>query len=90
MATPISAFFSSGASFTPSPVTATISPISCRAVDHAELLLGCHAGKDHLAGELALEFLIAHLRKLEARDDGQVVALDDADAAGDARVAVRP
>ena len=38
--------------------------------DHTELLLGCHAGEDNLAGELLLELFIAHLRKLETRDDG--------------------
>ncbi len=40
MATPMLAFFSAGASFTPSPVTATTSPLSSRMVTILSLWAG--------------------------------------------------
>ncbi|OPX67489.1 MAG: hypothetical protein A4E30_00012 [Methanomassiliicoccales archaeon PtaB.Bin215] len=45
MATPISAFFRAGASFTPSPVMATISPLACRASTMRTLCSGATRAK---------------------------------------------
>ena len=46
MAMPMSAALSAGASFTPSPVMATISPLALSAAHEAQLLLGAHPRED--------------------------------------------
>ena len=70
MAMPMSAVFRAGASFTPSPVTATISPFFFRACDDQHLLLGGDAGEDDL---LRIECQL----QLRRRDRAQLVAGDD-------------
>ena len=46
MATPISAVFSAGASFTPSPVIATVVPVALQRLDDPQLVLGVDARID--------------------------------------------
>ena len=54
IATPMSAFLSAGASFTPSPVTATISPISCRALTTRSFCSGAMRANTTWPDSLAL------------------------------------
>ena len=86
MATPMSAFLSAGASFTPSPVTATICPCSLSALTTCILCSGATLAKITSCGfaSSALRSSVAHRLEVDAGDDAHVpVAADDADAAGD-------
>ena len=86
MATPMSAFLSAGASFTPSPVTATIWPEALERAHDLHLVLGRDPREDHVLVllQLRLEVVLGHLLEVDAGDDAHVlVAADDADAAGD-------
>ena len=59
MAMPMSARFSAGASFTPSPVTATISPLPLQGLNDPHLLVGADAGEEDflgVEGELELRY----------------------------------
>ena len=53
MAMPMSAFFSAGASFTPSPVIATTAPVALQRLDDAQLVLGVDARVDRDLGDRA-------------------------------------
>ena len=53
MATPMSAFFSAGASLTPSPVIATTAPFALQRLDDAQLVLGIDARVDRHLGDRA-------------------------------------
>ena len=85
MATPMSAFLRAGASFTTVAGDGHDLAHLLQGGDHAQLLLGGHAGEHHLAGELLFELGVVHVGELEARHHAEVVALHDAQAAGDAR-----
>ena len=72
IAMPTSAFFSAGASLTPSPVIATTSPRFCQAVDDAQLVGRRHARVDGDVGHVALEIGVAHRLEVAAGDDAPV------------------
>ena len=77
MATPMSAFLSAGASFTPSPVMATMWPFALEDVDEVDLVLRRDPGDDPDVVDLAPGVGIAHGRELGAGDgaalDAQLV-----------------
>ena len=60
IAMPMSAFFSAGASLTPSPVIATTWPVLLQRGDHAQLVRGRDAGIDLDVLHVALELGVAH------------------------------
>jgi len=68
MAIPICAAFSAGASFTPSPVMATISPLAFQRPHDPQFLLGYGAGEDAHVPDAAGEVLVAHRVELGAGD----------------------
>ena len=77
--------FSAGASFDPSPVTATTSPRSSSAATTPHLVLWLRAGEQQL---LALqrdagEPLVTHRVEIRAVDDAHGAVADDADSPGD-------
>ena len=64
MAIPTSAARSAGASFTPSPVTATTSRLALKRRDHAQLLIGRHARTDDLrCVERELDLDVSDIRR---------------------------
>ena len=83
-AMPISAFLRAGESLTPSPVTATILPISWRAVTIRYFCSGAIRAKTTSPFSASLEGGIVHRGQLGPGDDPGVRTLDDADLAGDA------
>ena len=68
IATPMSAFLSAGASFTPSPVMATMWPLRLEDVDEVDLVLRRDAGDDADAVDLAAQRVVVHGGELGARD----------------------
>ena len=83
MAMPMCAAFSAGASFTPSPVMATISPVGLQRVDDPQLLLGHDAREDIDAVRCRCDQLVvAHRVKFRAGD--HLVGVLQADLLGDA------
>ena len=86
MATPMSAFFRAGASFTPSPVTATMSFISLRAETTCILCSGATLAKITSCGlpSSRLEVVLGHVLQVGAGDHPHgPVAAHDADAPRD-------
>ena len=69
MATPMSAFFSAGASFTPSPVTATICPISLSALTTRSLCSGATRAKMTSCSQCFLQGLLVQGVQLGPGDD---------------------
>ena len=71
MATPMSAFFSAGASLTPSPVTATIWPRSLSAVTTCILCSGATLAKitSWSFCSSLLEVVLVHVLEVDAGDD---------------------
>ena len=68
IATPMSAFLSAGASFTPSPVIATMWPLRAQDVDEVDLVLGRDAGDDADVVDLAIGLVVGHRGELGAGD----------------------
>ena len=64
----MSAFLSAGASFTPSPVIATICPFCFSDLDEADLVLGRDAGDDADAVDLLDSLVVRHRAELRAGD----------------------
>ena len=88
---PMSAAFSAGASFTPSPVTATTSPLRLQRLDDAHLLLGGDAGEEDLRRvERELQLDVGHARAARSPviTTGSAPR-DQADLAGDGQRRVR-
>ena len=68
IAMPMSAVFSAGASFTPSPVIATMWPLRFSDVDEPHLVLGRDA-RDHAdVVDRRVELVVGHRRELGAGD----------------------
>ena len=68
MAMPMSAFFSAGASFTPSPVIATMFPFAFSTSAKADLVLRRDAGDHADVVDLVAELLITHRGELGSGD----------------------
>ncbi len=69
IAMPISASFNEGASFAPSPVTATISPNMFQRSDYAELLFRRNARKHHVALlDFSIDALVVNAFHVDAAD----------------------
>ena len=68
MAMPMSAFFSAGASFTPSPVMATTCPSPLERLDDLQLVLGRDAGEHRCVGHGPLPARIVQAGQLAAVD----------------------
>ncbi len=84
MATPMSATLSAGASFTPSPVMATMCPMLLSTTAMRILCSGdTRAKSTFLASSAAAKSVVGHVVEVVAGDDAGVVALDDADTASD-------
>jgi hypothetical protein len=79
----MSAFFSAGASFTPSPVMATICLLAWIRLDQAELVLGACPSEHVDVSHLVPQGRLVHLLDLGAGDGGLAVA--DAQHLGDRR-----
>ena len=80
MATPMSARFRAGASLTPSPVMATISP-ALQCLDQPQLLLGRYASEDVRPSGVLGQIRVGDGGELLARD--HLVAVREADLTGD-------
>ena len=78
IATPMSAFLSAGASFTPSPVMATMLRLPLERADQADLVLRRHAGHHADVVEFGDQLLVAHGGELGAGErlagDAELVA----------------
>ena len=68
MAMPMSAFFSAGASFTPSPVIATTLPRPLQGGDEAQLVLGCDTGEHRDVVDAVGELVVVHPVEVGAGD----------------------
>ena len=80
MATPICAAFRDGASFTPSPVMATISPLAFSALNDPQLLLRYDAREDvYLPGDRCQSGVVERSQLISGED----VQLFDAGLSGD-------
>ena len=71
MATPMSAVFSAGASFTPSPVIATVMPVALQRLDDPQLVLGIDARVDGHLADRPVELLVGHLLEFGAGDSAR-------------------
>src|SRR6266516_2776947 len=74
IAMPMSAFFSAGASLTPSPVIATMLPLPLEHVHEPDLVLGRDPGDHADAVDRGQRLVVAHGPELGAGDDRAVDA----------------